>query len=384
MLPTWPRARLPALVCVLLGLGWQLLTVHFNYGGDFTALFCTGAYLKIPPKLAGPVYVFQRSTGYDGQLYRYVAHDPLFETAIGRAIPNPAIRYRRILIPGLAYLLALGQQRWIDASYFAVNLAFLFLGTWWLAQLLTRMGLNPWFALFYLAVPAVLISLDRLVTDLAMTSLCLGFAVYVKTGERAKLYAVIALAALCRDTGSFLAIAGCAPPLFQRRFRDCLPFLAALVPAILWYGFVSVHLPRPDSFALSLLFPLLGIVNILIHPMAYSLPPGLVAPIRVFDYVELAGILLAVWLSLRDWRKATSDPLACACVLWSLSALILPRIFWEDAYAGARVYSPLMLYRFLAACCGGRIIGRVPMALVTPRILLQLVPQALRVIRGLL
>src|ERR1700677_1977828 len=158
------RAWLPALVCVLLGLAWQLLTVHFNYGGDFTALFCTGAYLKIPPKLAGQTYVFQGSTGHDGQYYRYVAHDPLFQTEIGRALPNPAIRYRRILLPGLAYVLALGQQRWIDISYFAVNLAFLFLGAWWLAQLLTRIGLNQWFALFYLAVPAVLISLDRLVT----------------------------------------------------------------------------------------------------------------------------------------------------------------------------------------------------------------------------
>ena len=379
MRSAWP----PALACVLLGLTWQLLTVHFNYGGDFTALFCTGAYLKIPPQL-GKVYIFHGSTGYDGQYYRYVAHDPLFQTEIGRAIPNPAIRYRRILLPGLAYVLAFGQQRFIDASYFAVNLAFLFLGTWWLAQLLTRMGLNPWFALFYLAVPAVLISLDRLVTDLAMTSLCLGFAVYVKTGERAKLYAVIALAALCRDTGAFLAIACCVPPLVQRRFRDCLPFLAALLPAALWYGFVDLQLPPPDAFALSLLYPLQGIAGILLHPASYSLPPGIAAAVRVFDYLEMAGILLAVWLSLRDWRRATSDPLACACMLWSLSALMLPRVFWEDAYSGARVYSPLILYRFLATCCGGPVMGRVPLAMVTPRILVQLAPQALGVIRGLL
>ena len=28
------RAWLPALICVLLGLSWQLLTVHYNYGGN--------------------------------------------------------------------------------------------------------------------------------------------------------------------------------------------------------------------------------------------------------------------------------------------------------------------------------------------------------------
>jgi hypothetical protein len=29
------------LLCGALGLSWQLLTVHFNYGGNLTALFCS-------------------------------------------------------------------------------------------------------------------------------------------------------------------------------------------------------------------------------------------------------------------------------------------------------------------------------------------------------
>lgn len=99
--------------------------------------------------------------------------------------------------------------------------------------------------------------------------------------------------------------------------------------------------------------------------------------------MELAGILLAVWLSLWGWRKAASDPLACACVLWSLLALLLPRTFWDEVYAGARVFSPLLLYRFLESYRDGRWIGRIPMAMVAPRILLQLAPQAWGVMRGL-
>jgi hypothetical protein len=31
------------LLCAALGLSWQLLTVHFNYGGNLTALFCHGS-----------------------------------------------------------------------------------------------------------------------------------------------------------------------------------------------------------------------------------------------------------------------------------------------------------------------------------------------------
>ena len=268
-----PRAWPPALLCVLLGFGWQLLTVHFNYGGNFTALFCTSSSLPIPAQLSGEhIYVFQTGGGYDGQSYHYVAHDPLYQTEIGRAIPDPGLRYTRILLPGLAWLLAFGQQRWIDASYFACNLAFLFLGAWWLAQLLIRMGANPWLAILYLLVPATLISLDRLVTDLALTSLCVGFALYVKTGEHPKLYAVIVMAALCRDTGMVLAIACCVPLLLERRLRGCLPFLAALLPAILWRLFIVIHVPPPGPVPLNALYPFRGIAGILMHPTVYPFP----------------------------------------------------------------------------------------------------------------
>jgi hypothetical protein len=137
-------AFVPALLCALLGFSWQCLTVHFNYGGNFTALFCTGSRFPTPPELAGErIYVFPNSGGYDGQSYHYVAHDPLCRTGIGRAVPDPQFRFPRILLPGLAHLVALGRPQWIDASYFACNLLFLYLGAWWLAQLLIAHAGQP-------------------------------------------------------------------------------------------------------------------------------------------------------------------------------------------------------------------------------------------------
>src|ERR1035441_1496801 len=178
------RAWVPALIGTLLGLSWQLLTVHYNYGGNLTALFGTASPAPTPPSLAGEhIYVFPNSGGYDGQSYHYVAHDPLCRSDIGRAVPDPKIRYRRILLPGMAYLVALGRERWIDVSYIVCNLVFLFLGSWWLARLLIRLRIHPWFAALYVLVPASLISLDRLVGDLALTALCLGFAVFASRSE---------------------------------------------------------------------------------------------------------------------------------------------------------------------------------------------------------
>ena len=210
-----------------------MLTVDYNYGGNLTALFCTGSIIPTPPSLAGEhIYVFPGSGGYDGQSYHYVAHDPLCRSDIGRAVPDPMLRFRRILLPGMAYLMALGRQRWIDVSYVACNLAFLFAGSWWLALLLIRLRIHPWFAVFYVLVPASLVSLDRLVVDLALTSLCLGFAVYAGSGPKWKLYAVLVAAALCRESGFLPAAAHALHMLSQRRFRQSLIFGTAILPAV--------------------------------------------------------------------------------------------------------------------------------------------------------
>jgi hypothetical protein len=101
-----------------------------------TALFCHGSQIPLPPGLAAEhIYVFPHSGGYDGQCYHYVAHDPLDRTDIGRAVPDPSLRFPRILLPGLAYLLAFGHTEWVDVSFLLCNLLFLGLGAYWLAQL---------------------------------------------------------------------------------------------------------------------------------------------------------------------------------------------------------------------------------------------------------
>jgi hypothetical protein len=57
-----------ALLCSALALSWQFLAVHFNYGGNWTVLFCHGSQHPLPPGLAGEhIYVFPNSGGYDGQ-----------------------------------------------------------------------------------------------------------------------------------------------------------------------------------------------------------------------------------------------------------------------------------------------------------------------------
>ena len=117
-----------AFLAVALLMSWQFLTVHYNWHGNWTALFCTGGAARVPPQLAPTTYRFAHSDGYDGQMYRYVAHDPLTGLGFSKYIDAPVLRYRRILVPALAFALAAGRHPWIDISFIVVIAGFVFAG----------------------------------------------------------------------------------------------------------------------------------------------------------------------------------------------------------------------------------------------------------------
>ena len=130
-----------------------------------------------------------------------MAHDPLDRTDTGRAVPDPASRYPRILLPGMAHLLALGRTEWVDISFLLCNLLSLAFG-----RLLARKiagGMHPLFVALHVVVPASIVSLDGMMVDLGVARQAPGFAVYLDSEAEKpwKLYLVLAAAALCRDTG---------------------------------------------------------------------------------------------------------------------------------------------------------------------------------------
>jgi hypothetical protein len=370
-----------ALLCGALGLSWQLLTVHFNYGGNLTALFCHGSQFPLPPGLAAEhIYVFPNSGGYDGQSYHYVAHDLFYRNDIGRAVPDPARRYPRILLPAMAHLLALGRPEWIDVSYLVCELFFLGLGAYWLAQLLARAGVHPLFAVLYVAVPVAIVSLDRMLVDLAAASLALGFAVYLESDSDKpwKLYLVLAAAALCRDTGFLLFAAYAIRLLLLRRYRQIAIFATAVLPAALWALWVRGAVPAGAALGPLSLFPGWSMLQAVLHPRHYAFSAPVVAVIGALWWVQLGGFVLAIALGLGNLRKLGADAIRNACFLWACLAVTLPPGVYDDPFAGVRVLAPLLLFQFLQA---GRW-TRLPLLLVTPRVWLELTPQVLGILRG--
>jgi len=379
------KALATAVAAVAVCICWQALTVHFNYGENWTALFCTGDYNLIPPELAAEnIYRF-RGSGYDGQFYHYMAHDPFLRRGFSKYLDAPRLRYRRILVPALAWLAAGGDDRRVDSALFLVIWLSIFLGTYWSSRYAMLAGRSSAWGLLFLAVPATVVAIDRTIVDATLAALTAGFALYARLGERRKLYLVVAAAALTRETGLLLIAGYVFYCVIRKEFRKALLFTTAAAPALVWLfysaAYTSGDLPvkiagRPIESLFTLRIFRFG---------SYSALPGTQASlIHALDWLMAAGVIMAVLFALFLFAKPDRSPEEFAAL--ALAALMIPVIFlvnMYDPFTYARLASPLLLLLSLEALRRRWWIGSAPLALVLLRTAAQLGPQVLGIGRGL-
>jgi hypothetical protein len=375
--------------------GWQAATVHFNYGGAWSALFMSGDYFPAPPELAADTYMFKGSVGYDGQFCRYVAHDPWMRADWTAYYDGAVARHQRILVPLVAWLIGAGNPRWIDGAYIGSILIWIFLGTYLLARFVAEAGHHPAWGLAFALLPATLTSIDRMTVDVALAALCVAFLRCSKNQSRRWLYVVLVLAPLVRETGALLVAAECLYQLAARHWRRAALFATTMIPAAAWYIYLSVQrVPSVRAGAqmeyahvvphwLFRASPA-GIVRTLFHPVAYPFGAGLNLALRAADALALVGFLtlaaLAVWsLRERPWDTRQWAMLGFVSVVFATSA----PPFWVNVYSYARPLSPLVLFAAIGALrCRQRWV-LVPLVVLTLRVAVQLAPQALGIVRGL-
>ena len=366
------RAALAGLMAMACAFVWQFAVAHAVYGGNWTGFFCTGRNLKLPPRLASKeVYVYASDAGYDSQFYHFVAHDPLFRRGLDQYMDAPRLRYRRILVPALAFAASSGQDARIDAALIAVNLLFVFAGGYWLSRYAVSHGFHSLWGLSFLIAPAVLVSLDRLTVDLALTAFCVALALYLHEERSPEVYVVLLLAALARETGLLLTAAYCISLVSEHRMKRAALFATSVVPALAWYAFVQAHTVPIDSAGWFQPIPLAGVIDRMIHPVAYPFVPIVKWSAEILDECALTGVLLAFFLSFRWWAQF-SRPLAWAAVLFTLSGITLGKPFWGDAFAFGRVFCPLVVFIGLQGFTTRPWLSLLPAALIDPQIGLQL------------
>jgi hypothetical protein len=287
------------------------------------------------------------------------------------SVDNPRLRWRRILLPALAWLIALGQSDFVDSAYFGVMLGFVFLGTWWTCRYLERHDLPVGFGLCFVLVPAVLISMDRGTVDVALAALCAGFAYYATTeAPSSSMYAVLALAPLARETGICLTAAFLLVSLRERKWRQALAAAATALPFLAWLLFLHAH-TVPDRTVFASVIPLEGLVRRTLHPIQYALTSAWLKKADALDYLAVLGIWAALVATPPRWFSF--DAIEGAALAFAATAVFLAQPqAWGEAYSFGRTMSPLLLSVALAGVRRHRWWTLAPIAMVLPRILFQL------------
>jgi hypothetical protein len=395
-------------LCLLYALGgalavlsWQAATVHFNYGGNWTALFMTGQLSPSPPPELPRTYIFPGSHGYDGQYYRYVAHVPWFRADWARYFDSPRMRYYRILIPALAWLSALGQSRLVDGAYVGLILCCVFLGTYWLALYAVEEGRQPAWGLAFLLLPATLTSIDRMTVDVAMGALCVAFVRYTRRPSPVRLYMTLLLAPLVRESGALLVAAQCGYDLFGNRWRRAVGYATAILPGAAWYVYVwkyvsatgaisamgAVHTQQSMSVLPRWMFkyPGVGIVMELFRPWHYPFSPWLNRALQCADALALCGFLALMLTGIWSLRKYPWDVEQWAIIGFvALAMATSVPSFWGQVYSYGRPFSPLIFFSALRLLRAGAVWELVPLSLLALRVLVQMAPQAIGIAHGLL
>ncbi|HBY63616.1 MAG TPA: hypothetical protein DEH78_27640 [Solibacterales bacterium] len=356
-------ALFAAAASLLLILLWLSLTVHFNYGGNWTGLFCTGSLLRQPPALASTTFTFANSYGYDGQFYRYVAHDPFFRHGYAAHIDNPRFRYRRGFTSLAAWALAFGRAQWIDAAYIAVIMLSAALGVYWSARYLLWRGAHPAWSLLFLILPSTVTSVDRMLTDGALGALFAAFVYYVARNCWHRAAAAAGLAFLTRETGLILVAGLAAYWLLKRDFARAAGASAAVLPGIAWYAFVQVNTvdaPVPGAIAV----PLSAWLTAITTALPDALPPLQAAILKASYVTGLLGLAGTVLLAVLWSRTRSLGAVEISIYLFALMTALLGPVVMRDPYAYGRAASPLLLFLMLEASA-----ARVYGALLPPVVL---------------
>jgi hypothetical protein len=372
-----------AAVAVVLGLGWQTALVYNLYGGNWTALFYHGYGPGLPndPVFAG-TYIFPDDLGFDGQYYRIVAHDPFLRRGWARHIDLPAMRYRRILVPVLAYLLAFGRQRYVDAGFFAAILLFLFLGVYWLGRYAVLYGRSAKWGWAFLLAPGTLAGLERGSIDTALAALTIGFVLYLREQSRYRLLLVLMLAGLCRDTGVLLILACAGSALLYRNWPRLVLSSVSALPALAWFAYVWMRTPAEPSLNLIRL-PLTDLVTNVIHHNPDYIKNGFYV-VQFAYYMAVLGILLAFVLSFLCFFACWKCAEALVLVAFTLFGLLVQTPgLWAQPYYFGRILAPMLVLLALQFFPAGRRWKLLPACMVSPAILLVSLASAIRLARHL-
>lgn len=347
-----PAPPLLGILGALIGAVFALLRTEVAGRGDVARLILVGRRFGNPARLRPGIPVVPGS-GYDGQFYYRLALDPLDLSRSAFGITFDSLeRPGRIAYPALVWLVSLGHWSFVPVALVVVNVCCLGALSGLAAELARRSGRSSWWGLVVAGYFGFLWTLGRDLTELTAAAFLLGGLLALRSGRPWLAGALLAVAALGRETE--LLAAGCvalvdlasrwrrwvgAPDASTPGARSARARLVGLlerlgvpaepiglgawvVPAAVFVGWqlavvaLTGHSPLKRSGSANLAPPLVGLV----HGLAHYLPelPTPAADIWTVEVLALGALSALAALCLRRSQVPVWEKL-----LWVGSLLVV-------------------------------------------------------------
>jgi hypothetical protein len=334
--------RAAGLAAVLLFLGFVARFWHPVYGFTaFLQLDASNDDTKIAAFRELPVYVYRGTGGYDGLYYAQIAYHPSLTAAeLQRATDGLSYRARRILMPLLAWMLALGNPAWIVHVYSLLNVAAWLVLAAWLWQLLAVSDARGWLAWAGLLFSAgALCSVRYAVPDLVALTFLAGAMLACERGRTGLALGAMAAAGLARETSLAALTAPWKRPWFS--WRNAVATLLIVMPLAAWIGYVRWRIGPGGIGARNLAWPFTGWIEKWLATFAAMRTEGDLKPVWTTLLATLALTVQAAFflkrprLEDRWWRVGAGFVALLLC---------LGTAVWEGfPGAATRVLLPLNL-----------------------------------------
>ncbi len=364
------------LLSVFFALAYMTVNVAGNYQGKWTGLFYIGQDVPLPAAVEkSGTHRVGDSKGYDAQYYYLIAHDPLFLNGTEEYMDNPPLRWRRIFVPALSFLIHAVTGIGVAWAYTLILSMFVFLGAWWMSQYVTSAGFHPLLGLSFLLIPATLISVDRMTVDLALSALTIGFVWKASSDDHRGVYGILCVAPLVRETGILLVVGWCCLSMWRKQWGSVIAGGLCSVPALAWWVYVRSRTLK-DHTPWMAEFPFQGLIDRTLGGDGNAINTSWLLAAHQAENLTLAGVWLALFMGVFVlWHRPIGLMEITAALFVAFMSMLGKYDIWDSTYAIGRTLSPLLILLLLIALRDRRYVYALPMLLFLPRIGLQFMTQ---------
>ena len=327
--------------------GVVLFRYSDKFGGNLTGFICLGDRFLPSGIITKDTLYLRNSFGYDGQYHFFMSHDPFITKGLHTYMDNSAYRYQRIMYAWLTAGFSFGIPALIPAMLVLVNVGAIAMGTGFVALMLRKQGMSPWYALFYAFLSGFLIAVLRdLCSPVAMGFMVAGFFFYARR-QLLPCAAFLAAAILTRETViAAVAVLIIDSAILKRSVRGVVSSLLSLVPWVIWqtYVFMRLDVAPWRGGQQNVGIPSVRIIS---YFKQLLVAPKSADSEKLYLVIFVTVCLVSLLFSIREILR-TRNEISIAFLGFSMLPFVMTHRVWVEPWSYGRALLPAAVFLVLS------------------------------------